>query len=268
VLPVASEPVSKWRRRKIDTLIVVGGDGVYATLQDRDFIRSVHSLASKSRRVAAICSGAFVLAECGVLNGHRAVTHWESCDRLRSTYPKVQVEEDCIYVTDGKFWSSAGVTAGVDMAIKMISDDLGKDVGLAIAKSLVAYLVRPGGQSQFSETLTLQLSDNSGRFDELNSWIQNHLDQDLSNHVLADRVCMSARTFARRYALETGVTPAKAVESMRVEAACRMLTQTKQQISTIANKSGFTNDERMRRAFSRQLKVMPRDYRARFSEIQ
>lgn len=266
-ISIASEPVKKWRRRKVDTLIIVGGDGVYDTLHDKHFMQSVSSLSLNSRRVASICSGAFILADCGLLDGKKAVTHWESCDRLKRTYPEVLVEEDSIYTTDGKFWTSAGVTAGIDMAIKMISDDLGNEAGLSIARSLVTYLVRPGGQSQFSQTLALQSSDNSGRFDGLNCWIQSNLHRDLNNQLLADRICMSARTFARLYTEKTGVTPAKAVESMRVEAASRMLTQTRQRINTIAKKCGFTTDERMRRAFLRQIGIMPRDYRVRFSEI-
>jgi len=267
-LCIPTQAVSTWRRRKLDTLFIVGGDGVYNTLQDDIFVHSVYSLASRSRRVAAVCSGAFILAQCGLLDGRRAVTHWESCDRFRNTYPKVKVEEDRIYVNDGKLWTSAGVTAGIDMAIRMVSDDFGHSSGLSIARSLVTFLVRPGGQSQFSQPLTLQSSDSSGRFDQLNSWIQNHLQKNLNNQILADRVSMSARTFARLYATEMRVTPAKAVELMRVEAACRMLTQTNQNISTVAKKCGFTNDERMRRAFSRQLRIMPREYRDRFSEIK
>lgn len=262
---ICSESLPKWGRRKIDTLFVVGGDGVYATLQDKPFIECVTRLASRSRRVAAICSGAFVLAECGLLDGRQAVTHWESCHRLKSDYPNVQVADDSIYVNDGKFWTSAGVTAGIDMAIKMISEDFGRHTGLSIARSLVTYFVRPGGQSQFSEPLAQQLTDTKGRFDNLHAWIRNHLTHDLQNQKLADRVCMSARTFARVYLTETGNTPAKAVESMRVEAACRMLTESSMRISTVAIKSGFGDDERMRRAFSRTIKISPHDFRARFS---
>ena len=265
---INTESMRRWHRRKIDTLFIVGGDGVYNTLQDKKFIQSVCSLASKSRRVAAICSGAFVLAECGLLNGRKAVTHWESCDRLRNTYPQLQVEDDRIYINDEKFWTSAGVTAGIDMAIKMVSIDLNNDAALSVARSLVTYLVRPGGQSQFSRTLTLQSSDSSGRFDELNGWIQGHLQHNLNNQILADRVSMSARTFARRYVEHTGTTPAKAVESMRVESACQMLTQTTRKISAISKKCGFHNEERMQRAFSRQVGIKPREYRARFTEIK
>jgi len=262
---ISSDSLSKWKNRKIDTLLVVGGDGVYNTLEDSKFIKKVRTLALKSRRVAAICSGAFILAESGLLNGRRAVTHWESCNRLRDSYPEISVAEDSIYVTDGKYWTSAGVTAGIDMAIKMISNDLGKTTGLSIARSLVTYLVRPGGQSQFSESLSLQLSDSAGRFEDINSWIQSHLSHDLSIQKLADRACMSTRTFARLYKNETGISPAKAIESMRVEVGCRRLIKTNINISKVARRCGFVDDERMRRAFSRQVNTTPSDYRSRFS---
>ncbi len=208
---IESKPLDKCVECTIDTLLVVGGNGVYDTLLDQDFIDGVYLLASKSRRVAAICTGTFVLAKCGLLHGKHAVTHWESCERLQREYPTLRVEKDRIYIADGKYWRSAGVTAGIDMAIKMVSNDLTTNVGLSIARSLVTYFVRPGGQSQFSQTLALQSTDNTGRFDELNSWIQNNFQNNINNQILADRVAMSARTFARLYLSETGITPAKAV---------------------------------------------------------
>ncbi len=262
---ISSSAAVEWRSKKIDTLLIVGGDAVYDQLPSRTFIDLIKSLAGKSRRVAAICSGAFVLAEAGLLDGRAAVTHWESCERLKQNYPQIDVLPDAIYLNDGKYWTSAGVTAGIDMAIQLVAHDLGKAVGVSIAKSLVTYVVRPGGQSQFSQALALQSSDSAGRFDALHEWMQSHLHLDLANSVLASYMCMSPRTFARQYVSETGLTPAKAVESLRVEAACRLLTQSDRSIAEVARRCGFVDDERMRRAFMRTLKTLPQEYRSRFS---
>jgi len=262
---VPTERLSKWRGRPIDTLLVVGGNGVYAAIEDDRLISCISQLAPKARRVASVCSGTFVLAECGLLNGRRAVTHWYCCDRLSRTYPDVRVEPDHIFLSDGKFWTSAGVTSGIDLAIKMVSDDFGRGTALEVARSLVTYLVRPGGQAQFSHSLNLQTADCVGRFDELHLWIKNNLKHDLRNQQLADQVNMSVRNFARLYLTETGTTPAKNVEKMRVEAACTLLQETNSNVNTIAIRCGFGDDERMRRAFVKLLKTSPLNYRKRFS---
>jgi len=264
-LEIPTERLSQWRSRQIDTLLIVGGNGVFAAIEDHHVISCIIQLTSKSRRVAAVCSGAFVLAECGLLNSRRAVTHWYWCDRLSKTYRDVRVEPDHIFLNDGKFWTSAGVTSGIDMAIKMVSDDHGRSTALNVARSLVTYLVRPGGQNQFSHSLNLQTADGGGRFDELHIWIKNNLEHDLRNQQLADQVNMSMRNFARLYLTETGTTPAKTVEKMRVEAACTMLEETNANVNTIATRCGFGDDERMRRAFERLLKTSPLHYRKRFS---
>jgi len=265
ILSIPSKPISILRRRRIDTLIVVGGNGVFDAIKELKLVKLVNQLASRSRRVGAVCTGAFLLAECGLLNGRSVATHWDHCNKLQDSYPKLKVKADSIFSNDGIYWTSAGVTAGIDMSLKMISDDLGRTAALELARSLVTFLVRPGGQSQFSQLLSLQSSDSTGRFDELHHWIQNNLTKNLQNQQLADRVYMSARNFARVYLSETGNTPAKAVESIRVEAACRMLIESNLKIVVIARRCGFTNDEGMRRAFSRQLNVLPENYRSRFS---
>ncbi len=224
----------------------------------------VKRLATRSRRVGSICNGAFILAACGLLNGRRAVTHWESCDKLAASYPAIQVETDPIFLEDDHVWTSAGVTAGIDMAIAMIAEDLGRTAALTLARSLVTYLVRPGGQSQFSEALDLQTADGAGRFDILHEWMQNNLKQDLRIERLAAEAGMSSRNFSRAYLSHTGRTPAKAVEAMRVEAARRMLEEGNTSINIIAGRCGFGDVERMRRSFIRILSVSPQAYRSSF----
>ena len=262
---IPTEPLSSWQRRQIDTLVIVGGNGVFTAVDNQRFISLITKLSKKARRVAAVCTGAFVLAECGFLDGRNAVTHWEACTLLSKSYLKVQVERDSIFVKDDKYWTSAGVTSGIDMSLKMLEEDLGRVAALTIARSLVTYLVRPGGQAQFSQPLMLQIVDGSGRFDELHSWMQNNLTLDLRNQMLADRVNMSIRNFARLYLSETGRTPAKAVEIMRVEAACRILEATSLNVNEIAQRCGFGDDERMRRAFVKHMNTSPNRYRKRFS---
>lgn len=261
---LTTESLGKWVRRRVDTLIIVGGKGVHAAVQDIALLTLIKQFGARTRRVGSICNGAFVLAACGLLNGRRVTTHWESCDRLAADYPAVNVESNSIFVNDDNVWTSAGVTAGIDMAIAMVQEDFNRATALSVARSLVTYLVRPGGQSQFSEVLDLQAADGAGRFDDLHSWMQRHLKDDLRNDRLAQRARMSARNFARVYLTNTGRTPAKAVEAMRVEAARTMLEQGNASIGSIARRCGFENDERMRRSFVRMLDVSPLDYRSRF----
>ena len=261
---ISTECLSAWNRRRIDTLIVVGGQGVFAAIENQKLMTCIRKLAQRSRRVGSICNAAFILAFCGLLQGRRAVTHWDSCDRLAVEYPDVCVEKNPIFLNDHDIWTSAGVTAGIDMAIAMVSDDLGRSTALSLARSLVTYIVRPGGQSQFSEALELQAADGAGRFDELHKWMRSHLAQDLCNDRLADHMRMSTRNFSRLYASSVGRTPAKSVEAMRVEAACQLLENSSSTLKTIAIRCGFGDDERMRRAFVRVLKVSPQDYHKRF----
>jgi len=205
-----------------------------------------------------------MLAAAGLLAGKRAVTHWELCEQLAEEYPLIRVESDPIFIKEGAIWTSAGVTAGIDLALAMLAEDLGRPAALDVARSLVSYMVRPGGQSQFSGALNRQLADVGGRFDALHHWIAQNLDRDLRVEILADHLNMTSRTFARSYVEHTGQTPAKAVETMRVEAARDLLESSDLSIAAVARHCGFGDDERMRCAFRRALHVSPQDYRQRF----
>jgi transcriptional regulator GlxA family with amidase domain len=211
-------------------------------------IVALKRLLPRVRRMASVCSGAFLLAAAGLLDGKHATTHWRQAPRLARLFPKVQVEPDRIHVREGKIWTSAGVTAGIDLALAMIGEDLGEDVATAVAREMVVYAKRPGGQTQHSALLDLE--SESDRFAKLNAWIREHLSEDLSVERLAREAAMSERNFARAYAEETGVTPAKAVERLRADAA-RAALEGGGQIQEIAAKTGFGDPERMRRAFIR-----------------
>jgi len=263
-VPIATEALSAWTRRRIDTLIVVGGKGVFAAAEDQRLLAYVKQFASRVRRVGSICNGAFILAACGLLDGRSAVTHWQSCRKLAEAYPDVRVEEERIFVEDDKYWTSAGVTAGIDMAIAMITEDLGRSAAVSLARSLVTYHIRPGGQAQFSEALSLQSEDGTGRFDKLHNWMLRNLQEDLPVARLAEHARMSPRNFSRLYHAQTGRTPAKAVEAIRVEAARMMLEEGNGSLSVIARRCGFGDDERMRRSFVRLLNIPPGEYRNRF----
>lgn len=247
----------------IDTLLVAGGDGTEAALADPRTIEAIRRLARRSRRVASVCTGAFLLAEAGLLDGRRATTHWAYCDRLARRYPKVNVDANPIFVRDGSTWTSAGVTAGMDLALALVEDDHGRDVALAIARRMVLFLHRPGGQSQFSAQLAVQQADRRPVRD-LQTWIADHLDADLSVESLAKRAAMSPRNFARVFHREVGATPARFVERVRVEAARRRLEESAHGVEQVASQCGFGTAESMRRAFLRTLRVSPSAYRSRF----
>lgn len=264
VVPIPSEPVSRYRDRQINTLVVVGGDGANQAMLDVSFLQQVTLLASKAERVCSVCSGALVLAAAGLLEGRRAVTHWEDCKMLAETFPGVHVEIDPIYIKDGHIWTSAGITAGMDLALAIVAEDLGRQSALKVARSMVTHMVRSGGQSQFSPVLGRQLLDTTGRFEELHHWLADNLQCDLRVEVLAERVNMSARNFSRLYSKQMGLTPAKAVEAIRTEMARDLLETTDISIKRIAAQCGFNDEERMRRAFLRLLGVAPSDYRQGF----
>jgi transcriptional regulator GlxA family with amidase domain len=222
------------------------------------------AIPRSARRVCAVCTGAFLLAEAGLLDGRRAVTHWGSCDALQQPYPRITVERDPIFLRDGKVWTSAGVTAGIDLALALVEEDLGRAMALRVARHLVVFLKRPGGQSQFSAMLESQ-AQGDGAFGDLHDWMARRLADDLGVDALAARAGMSPRNFARVYAKRMGTTPAKAVERLRVDAARRALEETDASIESIADRCGFGDEERMRRSFLRSLGVPPRHYRARFT---
>lgn len=264
VVSIETEPLKNWTRREIHTLIVVGGDGADAAMRHAPLVERVAGLAARSRRVCSVCSGALILAAAGVLDGRRATTHWEDCEHLAQSFPDVQVEYDPIYIKDDHVWTSAGITAGTDMALAIVAEDLGQDAALERAQALVTYMVRPGGQSQFSPVLERQKLERSAKFRKLHQWIAENLERDLRVERLAERENMSTRNFHRLYSLTTGITPAKAVETFRMEAARELLETTSLAIKSIADLCGFGDEERMRRAFLRLLGVSPSEYRQRF----
>jgi transcriptional regulator GlxA family with amidase domain len=246
----------------VDTLMVAGGQGVEAAVADPVLVDWLRQRAGQARRVASVCTGAFLLAASGALDGRRAVTHWSFCADLARRFPAVRVESDPIFVQDGPVWTSAGVTAGIDLALALVEQDLGRTVALALARYLVVFLKRPGGQAQFSAALSLQAAED--RFGALHDWINGHLADDLSLPVLAGRAGMSERSFSRHYAAATGLTPTRAVERLRVEAARRLLSESRLPVKRISRQCGFGSEETMRRSFLRLLAATPQDYRARF----
>jgi transcriptional regulator GlxA family with amidase domain len=254
-------------RGRIDTLVVVGGEGAFAAANDPAVVRAVSNLARRSRRVASVCSGAFVLAATGLLDGKRATTHWASCARLGRVYPRIDVESDQIFVRDGNVWTSAGVTAGMDLALALVADDKGQDVARAVARQLVMYVQRPGGQAQFSAQLRAQRAARDP-LRELQSWIGEHPADDHGVERLATRVGMSPRHFARVFRGEVGCTPAVYVEQVRVEVARRLLETTVLGVDEVAASAGFGTPETLRRAFSRRVGASPTEYRARFRSFQ
>lgn len=247
----------------IDTVMVAGGEGTRPVNVDPGLVDWLRDTAPRARRVASVCTGAFLLAEAGLLDGRRAVTHWAACESLARRFPAVRVEPDPIYVRDGSIATSAGVTAGMDLALAFVEEDLGRDAALTIARWLVLFLHRPGNQSQFSVQLSAQFADRAILRD-LQHWMADHPDADLSVEAMADRVGMSPRNFARRFHREVGVTPGRYVERLRLEAARRRLEESDDPVEWIAAACGYGTAETMRRGFVRSLTVAPTEYRRRF----
>ena len=246
-----------------DTLMIAGGWGVSAAARDTALLDWVRARSARTRRIASVCSGAFVLAAAGLLDGRRAATHWTRCAELQQRFPAVRVEADPIFIQDGEIWTSAGVSSGIDLALAMVEADCGRPLALAVARQLVVFLKRPGGQAQFSAALELQGAE--GPFGTLHSWIIDHLAGNLSVEALAWQAGMSERTFSRRYREQSGLTPARAVEKLRVEAARQMLADSEMPVKAIARRCGFGAEETMRRSFSRLLAASPQAYRERFA---
>jgi transcriptional regulator GlxA family with amidase domain len=246
----------------IDTLIIAGGD-VAPTAVDQRLRHWLLQRAPRVRRLASVCSGAFILAEAGLLDGRRATTHWLAVRLFQRLYPKIQLEPDAIFVRDGSLFTSAGVTAGIDMALALIEEDLGRAAALDVARRLVVFLKRPGGQSQFSTHLAAQ-SMESAALRDLPVWIIDHLGEDLSIERLAGQAGMSPRNFTRVFRREVGCTPGKYVERARVDAARRLLEDGTDNLEAVALRCGFGSAEQMRRTFQRHVGVVPIDYRRRF----
>ncbi|HVH76355.1 MAG TPA: GlxA family transcriptional regulator [Stellaceae bacterium] len=243
----------------LDTLIVAGGRGAREAAPDQQTIAWLRGAAPATRRVASVCTGAFLLAAAGLLDGRRATTHWQRAQLFARRYPAVKVEPDRIFVRDGKFWTSAGITAGIDLALALIAEDLGDAAAKRAAQLLVVYHRRPGGQSQFSALLELGRPD--GRFAPLFGWMRERLGEELPVERLAERAAMSPRNFARAFLAETGMTPAKAVERLRLEAARAEVETGHEPIDRVALRIGFRDPERMRRAFLRAFGQPPQALR-------
>lgn len=250
--------------RDIDTLMIAGGLGVEQNRSDRRLLQWIRRRAKSARRVASICTGAFLLAEAGLLDGRRATTHWHHCEEFARAFPKVRLEPDTIFVREGSLYTSAGVTTGMDLALALVEEDFGRELALATARELVLFVRRPGGQAQFSVQLERQIAEREPLRD-LQTYILEHPDEDLSVERLARRVAMSPRHFARIFRQELGVSPARYVNAVRVETARRLLEETPRSMPEVCRSAGLGSPESMRRAFVKVLGVPPGHYRARFN---
>lgn len=248
-----------------ETLVIPGGDPK-VVLANREIVDLIKVIGPKIHRLVSVCTGAFLLAESGLLNGRKATTHWNWCAEFAEKYPQVILEPDRIFVQDGNIFTSGGVTSGIDLALALVEKDWGQKIALAVAQFLVVFLKRPGGQSQFSSYLTREASSRNDLRD-LQLWIMQNPKEDLKVEMLAERMAMSSRNFSRLFLTETGITPAKFVEMSRIDAARNLLELTHFSIDNIADGAGFKDPENMRRAFIRQLGVNPSDYRNRFGQF-
>jgi transcriptional regulator GlxA family with amidase domain len=247
----------------IDTLVVAGGRDMEEAAGDPRLVDSIRRLALDSRRVASVCSGAFLLAAAGLLDGRRATTHWAECEVLERAYPEVTVDPNAIYVQDGNVWTSAGVTAGIDLALALVADDHGRKAAATVARRLVVYLRRSGGQAQFSALLAAQSATDEPIRDVL-AWLPDNLTADLSISGMAARAHLSERQFSRVFRSEVGITPAEHVEAVRMETACSLLETTMLTVEEIARACGFGTPETMNRAFRRRLDTTPTNHREHF----
>lgn len=266
-LSLATEPLPGEPLRPdagIDTLIVAGGLGVTDALADGALLDWLGRAAPRSRRVASVCTGAFLLAQIGLLDGRRVTTHWAACAELARRHPRVEVDPEPIYTADSGVYTSAGVTAGMDLALALVEEDLGRELALAVARHLVLFLRRPGSQAQFSVQLAGQIAERRALL-ELQGWMADHPGEDLTVEALARRACLSTRHFARLFHREVGVTPARYVEALRLEVARRRLEESLVPVERLAGDCGFGTGETMRRAFLRRLGVSPSEYRRRFA---
>ncbi len=253
-------------RGPIDTLLVAGGTGVKDAARDEELLLWLRKAAPRVRRIGSICTGAFLLASAGLLDGKRAATHWKWAADLASQFPHTTVDPDPIYIRDGNTYTTAGVTAGMDLALALVEEDLGPPMALKVARELVLFLRRTGGQSQFSAALSLQASDRK-QIEEVRSWALDNLGRDLPVETLAAKAGMSPRNFARVFLKDTGTTPARFVERVRVEAARRRLEESRDKLEKVAKDCGFGSMQGLRRSFLRVVHVPPNDYRHRFTDL-
>jgi len=262
-LGLATEPLPGLEA-EIDTLLLAGGWGVFEARQDRALVEWIATTAPRCRRVATVCTGAFLAAQAGLLDGRRVTTHWARADRLQQEFPTLKVDPDPIYVRDGDMWTSAGVTAGIDLALALVEDDHGADVAQTVARWLVMFLRRPGGQTQFAAPVWAPRAERS-TVRAVQALVEAAPDGDHRLPVLAAAAAMSLRHFSRVFAEEVGETPGRYVERVRVEAARHHLESTGDTLDAIATRCGFGTAETLRRSFQRRLGVTPDAYRRRFS---
>jgi transcriptional regulator GlxA family with amidase domain len=261
-LPIITEGGIETISYDVDTVLVAGN----ATLKviPQNLIDWLKEKADKVHRMGSICAGAFVLAKAGILDGRRATTHWMVCDRLAKLYPEVKVESDPIFVKDGNVYTSAGISTGMDLSLALVEEDFGRDIAVGTARRLVLYLKRPGNQSQFSNILNYQSVDYEP-IKAIQDWIIEHLDDELTVELLAEKALMSPRNFARVFLRETGITPAKYIEKLRLETARRRLEETRLTLDEISTECGIGNADGLRRLFLRHMKTTPSDYRKSFA---
>jgi len=252
----------------IDTLVLPGGTDAPTAAASLRVSDAVSRLAARATRIACVCTGAFLAAEAGLLSGHRVVTHWRYCDLFASRFRDVQLHRDPIWLEDGNVWSSAGVSAGVDLALALIQRDYGAIPALEAARELVVFFKRPGGQSQFSNVLSAQIADANGPLGAVFAWAAANPSADLRPEILAERAGMTPRTFARTCVSRTGLTPSKAIEAIRVQTARQSVEQSDAPLAVIASRYGFGDEQRMRRAFTRQINATPTEIRRRFKPVQ
>lgn len=251
--------------RTIDTIIVPGGGPPNDPPIPQDVVEYLKLNAHHARRICAICTGTFILAAAGLTRGKNVTTHWSAADSFRRQFPHTDLDVESIFTKDGNIWSSAGFTAGLDMALALLQEDEGYDTSISMARLLVMYLKRSEGQAQFSEPLSAQLAGGEG-FSQLHSWIANNLTQNLTVDRMAEQVRMTPRTFARKYQAQLGYTPAKMVSRFKLDAACSKLIESNLSLKVIASETGYKDEQNMRRAFKRHLSVGPSEYRSRFSK--
>jgi transcriptional regulator GlxA family with amidase domain len=248
----------------LDTLIIPGGRGLRRSDTNAKVAAWLRTRAGRIRRIASVCTGIYGLAPTGLLDDRRVTTHWRFTQDVARRFPRLRLDPNALFLKDGPFYTSAGITAGIDLSLALIEEDFGSQVALSVARELVVYLKRPGGQEQYSEPLRFQV-ESTDRFAELPGWMLSHLNQDLSVEVLAEKACLSERYFGRRFKSVFGATPAEFVEQLRLGEARRRLATSRNSIEKVAASAGFKSADAFRRAFERRFNVTPSSYRARFA---